>query len=92
MLLKVIRNHITIEKQSKVCHNIQLKKREISVTKYRYDIGINKYPNGTINKKTIQNNINFSVKLIDAIASERFDLERITYDIIKNEKTITVVV
>lgn len=37
-----------------------------------------RYPNGTMNEKTIQNNINFSLKLIDAIEREAFDRERLT--------------
>lgn len=40
-----------------------------------------RYPNGTLNKKTIQNNINFSLKLVDAIEEEKFDLERLTREI-----------
>lgn len=33
-----------------------------------------RYPNGTISPKTIQNNINFSLKLVDAIIDSKFDL------------------
>lgn len=40
-----------------------------------------RYPNGTLNKKTIQNNINFSLKLVDAKEEEKFDLERLTREI-----------
>lgn len=40
-----------------------------------------RYPNGTLNKKTIQNNINFSIKLIDALADDKFDLEKVTAEI-----------
>ncbi len=32
-----------------------------------------RYPNGTIREKTIQNNINFTLKLVDAIRRELFD-------------------
>lgn len=32
-----------------------------------------RYPNGSLNEKTIQNNINFTLKLIDAIRREQFD-------------------
>ena len=44
-----------------------------------------RYPNGTIKEKTIQNNINFSLKLVDAIDREVFDLERLT-SLIDKEK------
>lgn len=44
-----------------------------------------RYPNGTINAKTIQNNINFTLKLFDAIIREVFDIEKLTY-IIEHEK------
>lgn len=44
-----------------------------------------RYPNGTIKEKTIQNNINFSLKLVDAIDKEVFDLERLT-SLIDKEK------
>lgn len=37
-----------------------------------------RYPNGTINEKIIQNNINFSLKLVDAINRRRFDLKELT--------------
>lgn len=37
-----------------------------------------RYPNGTLNPKTIQNNINFSLKLIDAINREVFDPVELT--------------
>lgn len=40
-----------------------------------------RYPNGTINEKTIQNNINFSLKLIDAIVREAFDREKLSNEI-----------
>lgn len=45
-----------------------------------------RYPNGTLNEKTIQNNINFSLKLIYAIERELFDKERLTYLIKRMEK------
>lgn len=45
-----------------------------------------RYPNGTINEKTIQNNINFSLKLIYAIERELFDKEKLTYMINQIEK------
>lgn len=38
-----------------------------------------RYPNGTINEKTIQNNINLSLKLIYAIERQLFDKEKLTY-------------
>lgn len=40
-----------------------------------------RYPNGTLNKKTIQNNINFSLKLVNAIEEEKFDVENLTREI-----------
>ena len=40
-----------------------------------------RYPNGTLNKKVVQNNTNFSIKLVNAIEEERFDIERLTYEI-----------
>lgn len=33
-----------------------------------------RYPNGTVNEEVIQNNINFTMKLIDAIANGKFNL------------------
>lgn len=44
-----------------------------------------RYANGSINPVTIQNNINFSLKLIDAIIRGLFDIERLTR-IIETEK------
>ena len=38
-----------------------------------------RYPNGTLNELTIQNNINFILKLIDAIINDKFDRDRLTY-------------
>lgn len=46
-----------------------------------------RYPNGTIDKKTIQNNINFSLKLIDALLLDKFDIEKMTTEIIKREQS-----
>lgn len=43
-----------------------------------------RYPNGTLNKKTIQNNINFSLKLIDALATDKFELKKILSEILKH--------
>lgn len=37
-----------------------------------------RYPNGTLNEKNIQNNINFSLKLVNAIANNKFDNEELT--------------
>jgi len=37
-----------------------------------------RYPNGTLNEKIIQNNINFSLKLVNAIDEEKFDSEMLT--------------
>lgn len=37
-----------------------------------------RYPNGTIKAKTIQNNCNFSLKLVDAIERKVFDPEELT--------------
>lgn len=44
-----------------------------------------RYPNGTINHKTIQNNINFTIKLIDAINKELFDPFELTKEIDANK-------
>lgn len=40
-----------------------------------------RYPNGSINPKTIQNNINFTLKLVDAVRRESFDLIELTRNI-----------
>lgn len=40
-----------------------------------------RYPNGTIKEKTIQNNINFSLKLVDAIERKVFDPKELTQKI-----------
>ncbi len=40
-----------------------------------------RYPNGTINEKTIQNYINFTLKLLIAIQNNKFDLEELSYQI-----------
>lgn len=48
-----------------------------------------RYPNGTLDEKIIQNNINFSLKLIDAIINDKFDSEKLTFLIdeeLKNKK------
>ncbi len=37
-----------------------------------------RYPNGTLNPKTVQNNINFTLKLINAIASSLFDAKELS--------------
>lgn len=37
-----------------------------------------RYPNGSIKEKTIQNNINFTLKLVDAIRREVFDPQELT--------------
>lgn len=47
-----------------------------------------RYPNGTIRPKTIQNNINFSLKLVDAIIRKVFDVEELTRKIEENKKEI----
>lgn len=44
-----------------------------------------RYPNGTIKAKTIQNNINFSLKLIDAIDKKLFDPQELTSKISENK-------
>lgn len=43
-----------------------------------------RYPNGTLDEKTIQNNINFTLKLIDAILNEKFDKKLLT-DLVDKE-------
>lgn len=47
-----------------------------------------RYANGSINEKTIQNNINFSLKLVDAIAREVFDTEKLTSIINRDRENI----
>ena len=42
-----------------------------------------RYPNGTINEEVIQNNINFTMKLVDAIANGKFDLSTLDRQIDK---------
>lgn len=49
-----------------------------------------RYPNGTLNKKIIQNNINFSLKLIDALAIDKFDLKEILREIKRHSNSMTV--
>lgn len=46
-----------------------------------------KYPNGTLNPKVIQNDINFSFKLIESILMGKWDLERLNYQIAKEKMT-----
>ena len=38
-----------------------------------------RYPNGTLSELTIQNNINFTLKLIDAIINDKFDRDKLSY-------------
>jgi hypothetical protein len=38
-----------------------------------------RYPNGTLNPEIIQNYINFTIKLIDAIGNNKFDLDYLNY-------------
>lgn len=38
-----------------------------------------RYPNGTLNEETIQNNINFTLKLIQAIEDKKYDLDYLNY-------------
>ena len=38
-----------------------------------------RYPNGSLSEVTIQNNINFTLKLIDAIINDKFDKDKLTY-------------
>lgn len=47
-----------------------------------------RYPNGTINEKTVQNNINFTLKLVDAIDREIFDPKELTNIIEKEHESI----
>ena len=42
-----------------------------------------RYPNGTLSEKTIQNNINFTVKLLDAINHGRFKRYRLNHQVSK---------
>lgn len=57
----------------------------INLRKYpREELMEIRYPNGTVNEKTIQNNINFSLKLIDAIDRGIFDLDYLSKMIANN--------
>lgn len=50
------------------------------LTKHLIEI---RYPNGSLNEKTIQNNINFSLKLIDSILENKFDKDLLEYEVTK---------
>ena len=52
----------------------------INVNKF-FDSGVLefRYPNGTLNAETIQNNINFLLCILDAIKKKKIDLSKITY-------------
>lgn len=64
------------------------RKDGISLKDYRYNNRIEfRYPNGTLTPKTIQNNSNFSLKLVDAIDCEKFDIEKLTQDVQELYKT-----
>jgi len=41
-----------------------------------------RYANGTLNEKVVQNNINFSLKLVDAIEEDKFDWEELTSQVV----------
>ena len=45
-----------------------------------------RYPNGTLCEKTVQNNVNFSIKLIDAINENKFDIKYLDYRINDEKK------
>lgn len=49
-----------------------------------------RYPNGTINAKTIQNNINFTLKLVDAIRRELFDPRELTRKITDTQDSLLI--
>lgn len=49
-----------------------------------------RYPNGSVNEKTIQNNINFSLKLVDAIERKVFDPEELTRKIEENRSQLFI--
>lgn len=44
-----------------------------------------KYPNGSLNPKTVQNYVNFVLKLIDAIGNDKFDIEFLDYSLLKEK-------
>lgn len=50
----------------------------IHLDKNRMEI---RYPNGTLNYSIIQNYINFSLKLINSILQDKWDLEKLTFQI-----------
>ncbi len=65
-----------------------VKRDGISLQDYRVSKRMEiRYPNGTLNEKTIQNNLNFSLKLVNAINEEKFDIERLTYEVEKDLET-----
>lgn len=47
-----------------------------------------RYPNGTVNEKTVQNNINFTLKLIDAIKRELFDPVELSKKVEEGKKNL----
>ena len=56
-------------------HDLYRFRDAISLDKYaRSKLMEVRYPNGTMNEEVIQNNINFTMKLIDAIISGKFDI------------------
>lgn len=55
----------------------------INFRDYYYNRMEFRYANGTLNAKTIQNNINFSLKLVDAIVEGKFDLEKLTNEVFR---------
>lgn len=60
----------------------------INLRDYPYNCRMEiRYGNGTLNPKTVQNNINFSLKLVDAIDEEKFDLEKLTWQIAEEMQT-----
>lgn len=65
------------------CGNETFTRRDgISLKDYRYNKRMEiRYPNGTLTPKTIQNNSNFSLKLVDAIDCEKFDLDMLTQEV-----------
>lgn len=49
-----------------------------------------RYANGTINEKTIQNNINFTLKLVDAIRRELFDPKELSRKVEEEKETLGI--
>ena len=72
----------------KVLKNYDIFKRSDGLNMSKYYLGLLevRYPNGTINYDTIYNNVNFSLKLIDAIRNYKFDVKYLDFIISSMKK------